>query len=664
MLFECDWNMINNIVSKRTMQLAEITGTIAPEQYGSRQKKSAIQHATNKQLLFDIIRQRKDNVVLIILDAKACYDRIVIPFASLCLQRQGVPQHTICVMFKTLAQMKHFIRTYFGDSTVFYVQQDNTPFHGIGQGNGAGPMIWVTVSTPLLNHLRNNNCGYFLKTYSSTTHQFTAFTFVDDNDIVQGIDTDTPVHLQAQRTLDLWEDALRTSGGACAPEKSAWTALIHRWNGTRWSTPSTRQSPGDLLMKNDLGTSIPLKRLKPTEATRALGILFSPTGQMHSHYKYLLGKCTEWANRISRCSLTRTETHTALITTIWKTMEYSLQSTTFTEKQCTKLANTVLYAALPRMGFCRNIDRRPIFSSKKFQGFGLKHPYFSQGLKKLQLLLNPTDPTSSLLITESIHMTQLECGLGPDFFSTPPDRFLPIIEHTWVSSLWKFLFDANITLHVTHTQCSGLRFPADRFLMDAFCQHYQRMELRGINYCRIYLQVSTLSDILTMCGRRIRPNCWNGKYQQNSNDPSVWPNQPNPSKQLWVSWRQALQRTFNTDSNGLLLFPITICNFQPICWTWFYDQHSQRLYEYLPNGAFIVWTKTPTSRSRKSVFQKSSLSDIPSHRCPCTISLRRSLIVLESYYSGSVDTNAPTTTSSAQIQSLISSHCVGNDNLL
>jgi hypothetical protein len=36
--------------------------------------------------------------------------------------------------------------------------------------------------------------------------------------------------------------------------------------------------------------------------------------------------------------------------------------------------------------------------------------------------------------------------------------------------------------------------------------------LRLINYCRLYLQVETLSDILTINGYRIPKDAWNGKY--------------------------------------------------------------------------------------------------------------------------------------------------------
>jgi hypothetical protein len=90
-LVEPDFNFMNKLFGKRMMALAEKNDTIAPEQYGSRKKKSSILHATNKQLVFDIVRQTKLNVSLMVLDAKSCYDRISPPMASISLRRQGAP---------------------------------------------------------------------------------------------------------------------------------------------------------------------------------------------------------------------------------------------------------------------------------------------------------------------------------------------------------------------------------------------------------------------------------------------------------------------------------------------------------------------------------------------------------------------------------------------
>ena len=60
-LMEPDFNFTNKIIGKRVMANAEKAGTIAPEQFGSRKKKSSIIHAINKQLTTDILRQDKKN---------------------------------------------------------------------------------------------------------------------------------------------------------------------------------------------------------------------------------------------------------------------------------------------------------------------------------------------------------------------------------------------------------------------------------------------------------------------------------------------------------------------------------------------------------------------------------------------------------------------------
>jgi len=59
------------------------------------------------------------------------------------------------------------------------------PFHGIGQGNGAGPAIWAVISSPLLSILRR--LGYhchFIGPFSAHEAKFSGYPFVDDTDLI------------------------------------------------------------------------------------------------------------------------------------------------------------------------------------------------------------------------------------------------------------------------------------------------------------------------------------------------------------------------------------------------------------------------------------------------------------------------------------------------
>ena len=81
-LYEPDFNQNNKMLRRMTMaqvehngtMALEHNGTMAPEQYGSWKNISAIMHALNKVLSFDIIQQYKIPAAMCSNDAKSCYD--------------------------------------------------------------------------------------------------------------------------------------------------------------------------------------------------------------------------------------------------------------------------------------------------------------------------------------------------------------------------------------------------------------------------------------------------------------------------------------------------------------------------------------------------------------------------------------------------------------
>jgi hypothetical protein len=68
-LYEPDFNQNNRLLGRETMAHAERHGNLAVEQYGSQKNLSAILHAVNKVLAFDLIRQYKTPVALCSNDA-------------------------------------------------------------------------------------------------------------------------------------------------------------------------------------------------------------------------------------------------------------------------------------------------------------------------------------------------------------------------------------------------------------------------------------------------------------------------------------------------------------------------------------------------------------------------------------------------------------------
>jgi hypothetical protein len=94
-------------------------------------------------------------------DAKSCYDRIVHAIASILIKHQNIPASACICVFTTLQNLHHTVRTIYGDSKSGYGETLwAVPYYGVDQGNGAGPVIWAVVSTPVLKMMKDEGLGF------------------------------------------------------------------------------------------------------------------------------------------------------------------------------------------------------------------------------------------------------------------------------------------------------------------------------------------------------------------------------------------------------------------------------------------------------------------------------------------------------------------------
>ena len=135
--------------------------------------------------------------------------------------------------------MEHHIRTAFGDSEEHYGNDGGPPPQGLLQGNGTGPAGWYSIAHLMIKILQSLGFSYNAITpIFQRAFQITCFAFVDDTDIVHATtDPGKPLELliqEAQTALTKWEDLLRATGGALAPEKSYWYFLNVIQRGGKW----------------------------------------------------------------------------------------------------------------------------------------------------------------------------------------------------------------------------------------------------------------------------------------------------------------------------------------------------------------------------------------------------------------------------------------------
>jgi len=91
-------------------------------------------------------------------------------------------------------------------------------------------------------------------------------------------------------------------------------------------------------------------------------------------------------------------------------------------------------------------------------------------------------------------------------FSLPYPSYHSWINYTWITDIRKFSHQVKITVEVENQWLPRIARQHDVALMDlAISLSFNEFQLRSINTYRLFLQVTTLSDIVSANGEFIIP---------------------------------------------------------------------------------------------------------------------------------------------------------------
>jgi ribonuclease HI len=629
-LFQADCNYAYKFCGREMMHNAEKHLAVAKEQYGSRKRHRAIDHALNKVLSHDLLRQLKQPGAICSNDAKSCYDLIGHTPASLSMQRLGMPPSFVKCLLETLQNMKHKVRTAFGDSDLYYGGPfQPIPMHGICQGNGAGPAIWVAVSTPLLNMLRSAGVGCtFHRPITGEVVHFVGYAFVDDTDLIQSNLNQQEIEQvisDMQKSLNTWEGGLHATGGAIVPGKSFWTLAAFHWSGGNWRYLKNNEAPGTITVKDIAGLTQNLARLEPHMAAETLGVFIAADGNWDKQVESLIAKSAKWADQIRTGHLSHQEVWIALGSTIWKTLTYPCDATALTEQECNRIMRPALMQALQSMGICRNFPRSLVFAPTSHLGLGISNIHTVQEIRRLKNIISHTANASMTgdLFRSSLEALILEVGIGEDVLSYPWLELSFLATKCLIKASWKFLDKHNLTLSHDIT-INPLRIN-DKPLMKIFYDAGVRgSDLLAINKCRLYLKIFFLSDMATGDGISILQDALNGTPYETANQFS-WPCQGKPSNRDWSIWR-ANCSTHLLIRHSRLKYPLGSWTDKPTNKSWLYDPNGNRLYK--PNGQLWQYFTYVPSKTRRLAFEYSGeTNDLPPSVLRATVHKQRTKYV-------------------------------------
>ena len=559
---EADFNQGASLhFSKRMMTSAINTGSIPVSQYATKGKRS-IEAAIVKTLYFDYLRVYKLDGAFIAMDLMQCFDRMAHPISSLATQRLGVPSNVAHSMITTLCQMKHYIRTAYGDSDEWYSGSTLRPLQGGVQGNGAAAPIFIAISCVLLNYLEGLCTGMKVRTAISLTIMvITAVMYVDDADIIIAAENhDETLESIVQRTqhaASTWRRGIHQTGGALRPEKCKWYLIHFQWKNAEWYMKDRDNIQHlQLSIKDTNMQPIRVERLANTVGLKGLGVHIAPNGSYNDQVKALLKKIQQWNESIRTSYLNKHDVHLSAFSSIFKTVEYVLPATSLTSRQCYKLDTAMHKTYISRIGINRHMPLPYRYASKRFQGLSSLHVESNQIIQKVKMFITHANQDTQLGIAINSMLESLQLFLCADtnFLTLDYSKYGHLCkkEKGWIVQLWQTCSKYKIQLKGRHA-CPMISRVNDFSLIEKAVSSgsLTNNEIKNIQKCLLYLQVLHMSDISKGDGLRIK-QCFI-MHEKDEHQKSIynWPKQTRPTKKMWLTWDKCIHEIWTR--NGVII---------------------------------------------------------------------------------------------------------------
>jgi hypothetical protein len=113
---------------------------------------------------------------------------------------------------------------------------------------------------------------------------------------------------------------------------------------------------------------------------------------------------------------------------------------------------------------------------------------------------------------------------------------LPHLEGVWIPTVREYLTDINGSLQISTATIQPLQRQGDKYIMDLVLASnlFKAREIKFLNYCRLYLQVITLSDMYNAQGNALAVGIYDGyRSHTQSRSTLLEPFQERPNSQVW-----------------------------------------------------------------------------------------------------------------------------------
>ena len=559
-IYEADYNLAMGLKWRAAMTVAEDAKWLNPGQYGSRPSRGAHDPVFIEELQMEISRLTRKSILQINYDATSCYDRIIPNLAALVSRKFGVPQPVTQTNTTTLERAKYQLKTDLGLSEQTYSHQANEwPIYGTGQGSANSPMIWCFLSSVLFDAYEENATGASYEFPDRSGHiNLSMVGYVDDSNGQTNMfakdQQPTPEELitAAQQDAQGWHDLLQASGGAL--EVSKCTFQLLSWTFNKHGCPLAQGLTGNqgIRIATGKGQYQQIPEVSAHTAHKTLGHYKDPAGNQNRQRQILTDKSNKAAGFVATSPLTREEAWTYYFAIYLPSVGYPLPNCHFTKHELDRIQRKFMSVIIAKCGFNRKTKREILYGPAHLGGANFRSLYSVQGVGQVTTLVKfwRSPSQAGQLLRIAVAWAQYAAGISTPIFEDTSSS-LPHVEAKWITSLRAYLQHVGGTVELDNTYVTKHEREHDWHIMDAILQsgQFAPAAIQQLNYCRLYLQATTLSDIANAEGNYMDPHLVNGRLNHYASSIQKWHkvNQSRPAEEHWKLWQEATKLWSTTD---------------------------------------------------------------------------------------------------------------------
>ena len=549
-IYEADFNLLLAVKWRQLLQSADLLGLINEGLFGGRPGCEAQSLTFLEELKYDISFMTRRTLFNFDNDATSCYDRIIVALASLLNRKYGLHRKVVTVHASTLQQARFHLRTINGISDQFYSHSIQFPVYGSGQGSGNSPGIWLFISSTLCDVHNSISHGATFTTPDGTEQvSISMVGFVDDS-------TGTYNNFQPQTELSFetmmshmqtdaqaWNDLLWCSGGKLELPKCSYHVLRFKFESNGAPSPNLTTPEIPLLIKDsETGSLIPIPPKQANDPHKTLGHWKAPCEKNNkTQLKYLEAKAKQTTALIATGSFSRYGTQLAYSGVYISSLKYVLPQCYFEHKHLSKAESKTASIILAKLGFNRHTPLAIRYAPKTLAGCGMIPWWILQSEGQLSLFIKHwrTDTMISKTLRIATAWLQWQSGMSESVLidtATP----LPHIEARWLQSLRYGLNKASFRIHLHRQYTIPPEREGDIHIMQwaIASKRFTDKHLKVLNYCRMYLHVTTISELFSIYLPKILPHMYTCTRPSWFNTKQFMPLQQRPSSyQIRKIWK-------------------------------------------------------------------------------------------------------------------------------